>query len=404
MDDRQWRDFRDSIFSRPDTAAGSRSTPGSTAEAAAGKPRVSKPLSRGASGPARVAIPALAVITLFVVSMFAIVIPQVHGMLLEHKKETIQGIAESVEELASCSVAILDHVRAMDAAGGKARHIVRLLTEAHDLTVRKLVDLSLLRSGEAPCAWAFVVLGSAGRGELLPGSDQDNAIIFDPASGNGDAERPWFLGLGEYLCDSLERTGIPKCRHGLMARNPDWCAPRAEWEARYAHWVEEPESGRIVNLNALIDIRPVAGSSDLVASIRGSFESAVARTPSFLVHLANSARNLRIPGAPMVDPAGAKEAAGLFPAFVRVYATKAGLRQTNTFARLDALAAAGILWDDTARESTESYEILLKNRLALGLGASGKPGRILETMTKVALSQAVVLQKRIGFDFPGLPA
>lgn len=28
--------------------------------------------------------------------MFAIVIPQARGMLLEHKKETIQGIAESV--------------------------------------------------------------------------------------------------------------------------------------------------------------------------------------------------------------------------------------------------------------------------------------------------------------------
>jgi PAS domain-containing protein len=36
------------------------------------------------------------VITLFVVSMFAILIPQVRGMLLEHKKGTIRDIAESV--------------------------------------------------------------------------------------------------------------------------------------------------------------------------------------------------------------------------------------------------------------------------------------------------------------------
>ena len=313
------------------------------------------------------------------------------------------GEAESVDELADCRRSILDHIRTMDAAGAKARHIARFVTEAHDLTVRRLIDLRRKRVGEAPCTWAFVALGSAGRCEMLPGSDQDNAVIFDPASGNGDAERPWFLGLGEYLCNSLERIGIPKCKHGLMAWNPEWCAPRTEWESRYTQWVQEPESGRIVNLNALIDIRPVAGSSELVASIRGSFESAVARTPSFIVHLANGARNLRIPGSPVADPAGAKEAAGLFPAIARVYATKAGLRQTNTFNRLDALGAAGILWEDTIRESEDSYEVLLKNKLASSWGSGGKPGRIPEAMAKAALSQAVVLQKRMGFDFPGLP-
>jgi CBS domain-containing protein len=207
------------------------------------------------------------------------------------------------------------------------------------------------------------------------------------------------------VCGSLERAGIPACKHGLMARNPDWCAPRAAWEARYAHWVEEPESNRIVNLNALIDIRPVAGAAELVDSIRASFELAVTRTPSFLMHLANGARNLRIPGAPVADPAAAKEAAGLFPAFARVYATSAGLRQTNTFTRLEALAAAGILWEDTARDSAEAYEVLLKTRLALSLGlvSAGKPGRMAEAMTKAALSQAAVFQKRLGFDFPGLP-
>jgi CBS domain-containing protein len=322
-----------------------------------------------------------------------------------HKSDRLLGIAEagSVGDLADCRKSVLYHVMAMDKAGARARSIVGYLTDAHDLTVRRLVALGEARSGGAPCPWAFVALGSAGRGEMLPGSDQDNAIVYDSTDGDGDAERPWFLSLGEYLCGSLERIGIPACNHGLMARNPDWCAPRKEWETRYARWVEEPEAERIVNLNALIDIRQVAGSADLVASIRGSFEAAVARTPSFLIHLANGARNLRIPGAPLADPAAAKEAAGLIPSFARVYATREGLRQTNTFSRLDALAAAGILWTDTARESAEAYEVLLKNRLTPGTGANGTPGRIREAMTKAAISQAVVLQKRVGFDFLGLP-
>jgi len=313
------------------------------------------------------------------------------------------GKAASVEDLAGCRQSILHQVRIMDTAGAKARLLVRLVTEVHDLIVRRLVGLDLKHMGEAPCPWAFLALGSAGRSEMLPGSDQDNAIVFSPVSGNGDVERPWFLKLGEYLCGSLEQVGIHECSHGLMARNPEWCASQAQWEARYAQWIAEPEAERIVSLNALLDIRLVTGSAELVSLILSSLESALARTPAFLFHLANGARNLRIPAAAAADPAGAKEAAGLFPAFARVYATKAGLRQTNTFARLDALASLGILWGDSARESADAYDVLLKNRLALSLEASGRPGRITEAMNKAALSQAALLQKRIGFDFLGLP-
>ncbi|MFH2115336.1 MAG: DUF294 nucleotidyltransferase-like domain-containing protein, partial [Spirochaetota bacterium] len=166
-------------------------------------------------------------------------------------------MAQSMESLASIRHSILNKARNITVAGGKASHIVRLITEAHDMIVGRLVELAKDQIGEPPCPWACLALGSAGRREMFPDSDQDNAIIFDQTSGNGEAERTWFLALGGYLCDSLEAIGIPPCPHGLMARNPEWCATRMEWESRYTRWVSEPEPDRVVNLNALIDIRMV---------------------------------------------------------------------------------------------------------------------------------------------------
>jgi len=341
----------------------------------------------------------------------------------------LAGIAQarSTGELAAARNSILGRVAAMTAAGVRARLIVNLLTEVHDAIVVRLIELACGSSsnasmGEPPCAWAFVALGSAGRREMLPDSDQDNAIIFDPADGDGQKERAWFLSLGAFVCAGLEAAGIPPCKHGVMAKNAEWCLSRVEWESRYERWVAEPEPERIVNLNALIDIRTVAGESGLVPGLRGHFRRAVAMTPAFLTHLANGSRNLRIPSPAAADASmsqeaamvAAKEAAGLFPAFARVYATKTGLSETGTFDRLKALAASGDLWDDTARESAESYEALLDARLKMNVNQSSQNGiptdakgttrsRLAEAILRTALSQATVLQKRIGFDFTGQP-
>lgn len=320
--------------------------------------------------------------------------------------------ARSVEELADARHMLLTEVETMVEAGAKARPTVNLMTEAHDRTVRRLVSLAVERLGEPPCPWAFVALGSAGRGELLPGSDQDNAIVFEPSGGSPESNQAWFLKLGEFLCRSLEATGMPLCSHGLMAMEPEWCAPRVAWEARYDQWVGEPEPELIVNMNALIDIRTIAGDDRIIASLRDHLAQSVAQTPAFLVHLANGARNLRIPALPIVDALGAKEAAGLFPAFARVYALRAGLNMTGTFSRLEALAASGALWAETAGESSESFEVLLRARLCASFTGTQLPGlrpepppafrgRLNEALLRAALSQAAILQKRIGFDFLG---
>jgi DNA polymerase-3 subunit epsilon/CBS domain-containing protein len=85
--------------------------------------------------------------------------------------------------------------------------------------------------GRAPCGYAFVVLGSAGRGESLLAMDQDNAVIFEDSADVAAADR-WFAELGAHVADILHEVGVPYCKGGVMAKNPQW---RARFQLAQAH-------------------------------------------------------------------------------------------------------------------------------------------------------------------------
>jgi CBS domain-containing protein len=308
--------------------------------------------------------------------------------------------------------------RAAIAAGARARTTARLFTDCHDRIARRLVELAVADLGAPPCGYAFVALGSAGRRELMPDSDQDDAIVFRPDGGDGEGERGYFLALGDRVCRSLGEVGLPPCTHGIVAMNREWCAPLALWESYFSRWIREPEPENLLEINAFFDMRTIGGDEGITRSLRESVFRMLREEPAFLIHLAQAARNLRIPALPIHDAAAAKEAAALFPAFARAYALKAGIRETGTFDRLDRLAELAAIGADTARESIESFEFLLRGRLegslsrmpALGFPPAPLParekaqresGRLVDIQRRAALAQASALQKRIGFDFLG---
>ena len=70
--------------------------------------------------------------------------------------------------------------------------------------------------GEPPAAYAFLVLGSAGRDERLLAMDQDNALISaDDAPEQADH---WFEELSSRAADILHQVGVPYCKGGVMAK------------------------------------------------------------------------------------------------------------------------------------------------------------------------------------------
>jgi DNA polymerase-3 subunit epsilon/CBS domain-containing protein len=58
--------------------------------------------------------------------------------------------------------------------------------------------------------------------------DQDNALVFADGAPGG-AEDEWFGQLGIHIADILHEVGVPYCKGGVMAKNPQWRGSLATW-------------------------------------------------------------------------------------------------------------------------------------------------------------------------------
>jgi DNA polymerase-3 subunit epsilon/CBS domain-containing protein len=128
--------------------------------------------------------------------------------------------------------------------------------------------------GEPPCSYAVAVLGSGGRNESLLAMDQDNAIIFERGKPDGD-EDVWFGKLGTYVADILNEVGVPYCKGGVMAKNPQWRGSIETWRQRIAHWVTRSNPADLLAVDIVFDLRGVYGDTALSETIwREAFAAA----------------------------------------------------------------------------------------------------------------------------------
>ncbi len=116
--------------------------------------------------------------------------------------------------------------------------------------------------GGPPCAYAFCVLGSAGRGESLLAMDQDNALVFAEGEPGGAADR-WFAGLGAIVADILHEVGVPYCKGGVMAKNEQWRGSLDTWRARIEGWIGRSDPSDLLSVDIFFDLAGVHGDLGL---------------------------------------------------------------------------------------------------------------------------------------------
>lgn len=121
--------------------------------------------------------------------------------------------------------------------------------------------------GGPPSPYALVVLGSAGRGESLLATDQDNAVIFERGEPDGSEDR-WFAAFGACIADILHEVGVPYCRGGVMARNAPWRGSVATWRNRIDHWIMRSNPNDLVCVDIFFDLRAVHGAGGLAVDVR----------------------------------------------------------------------------------------------------------------------------------------
>ncbi len=186
--------------------------------------------------------------------------------------------AADVHELGRAWAKLPGIARALVAEGLPARDVAAVISHQLEETTRRAAVLAeqALRDrghGEPPCRYAFVVLGSAGRGESLLAMDQDNALIYaDEVS--GEAER-WFETFGIRVAGILHQVGVPYCPGGVMAKNAQWRGSLAAWRARVAEWIRRSSPQDLLSVDIFFDLRGVHGDTVLADTLwRDAFDAA----------------------------------------------------------------------------------------------------------------------------------
>jgi CBS domain-containing protein len=198
----------------------------------------------------------------------------------------VPELARAWSRMSRVSAALLeDGVSGRDVAAVVSRQLCALTARAAVLAENLMVEQG---RGPPPCAYAFAVLGSAGRGESLLAMDQDNALVFAQGAPEGP-EDAWFAQLGGHVADILHEAGVPYCKGGVMAKNPQWRGSLATWRERIAHWIGRSRPDDLLAVDIFFDMLGVHGDLALTETIWREAFDAARDQPAFAKLLAEAA-------------------------------------------------------------------------------------------------------------------
>lgn len=164
----------------------------------------------------------------------------------------------------------------------------RLMARAVRLAEMDLVESSPNLRVDLP--WAWLSLGSEGRGEMGLKTDQDNALVYaDPAPGDEERAQAWFGALAGRANGLLAEAGFAPCKGGVMARNPKWRRSLSGWKETFRRWVGGTDANDLLDAGIFFDLRPLCGEASLGAGIQASVKEALRANPRFLHFVARNA-------------------------------------------------------------------------------------------------------------------
>lgn len=290
----------------------------------------------------------------------------------------VQGLADldHLDPLEGFAAALREATAELLDTGADPLEVTQAVASVNDALTTRLLTLAEARLGPPPFAYAWLALGSHGRGEQVLSSDQDSALAYGgPRLGDADPDT-YFGALATAVVDGLARAGIPRCNGGFMATT--WRRPLEDYAASFSRWVDDPVPAELVQAEVFLDVRPVHGDLD-VGLLHGILESG-RRRGGFMVQMARAAVTFRPPIVIMrhvrtehgnLDVKRSGTAAIVLLA--RLYALAAGSAAATTPLRLQAARDAGTLSAYGADSLRDAYRLLtgLRLRHQVGQAAAG---------------------------------
>ncbi len=191
----------------------------------------------------------------------------------------------------------------LERQGVKPKDLVTINTELNDHLMKRLIglveeDLREMRPGLfVDLPWAWLSLGSEGRGEMSLLTDQDNALVYADPSSEDEAEKAeeWFRTLAEQANEVLARAGFALCEGGIMARNPKLRLPLSGWKDYFRDLISKPDADVLVWASVLFDLRGLYGDMSLVQELENSISESLENGRSFLPYMVQNALGSRPP-------------------------------------------------------------------------------------------------------------
>ncbi len=266
--------------------------------------------------------------------------------------------ADSAHDLAEVHARLAPMAGALLDEGMSASRVASMISSFYRKLTARAVRLAA--ADEAGDGWSFFILGSAGRGESLLAGDQDNAIVS-----TGGVDDTILLRIASRACDLLNAAGLPYCKGGVMASNPEWRRSIDDWRKVIAGWATRADGASLLNVDIFFDLVHVHGDRMLTDRLR-SLALDTARTPVLPRMMAEQLQTWVSPrgflgGLKTKEGRLDLKIGGLFPlvAGARAMALRHGIEATGTAMRLAALVDLGKIARTDMLAFTEAHEVFL---------------------------------------------
>jgi CBS domain-containing protein len=298
--------------------------------------------------------------------------------------------ADSISKLAELYLRMGDTAAETLEANRQARTAVRIISEVHLAIQRRCIELTIQHMenegwGPPPIEFAFIIMGSGGRKEMMLNPDQDNGLILADGKETASATvKSWFEAFSDRANSNLDAAGYVICPGDIMARNPLYHKPLSEWQAQFTKLTAHPTEKAARFSNIVFDFRTLYGDESLTLALRDHLRSQLLEKPRLLQYMVQDDAEGRPPlnlfnqlitqneggGEGKVDVK--RNGLRIIADAARILALRAGIGNCNTNDRLNALVRQGELSSDFAGTVTAAYDELLDITLTHQLEQFGK--------------------------------
>ncbi|MDF1574788.1 MAG: DUF294 nucleotidyltransferase-like domain-containing protein [Bacteroidales bacterium] len=323
-------------------------------------------------------------------------------------------VAEGVDQLKRIYGRLPVLVKALTDSGAKTRIITRIISSVGDSIHRRLIDLAMEELGPAPCKFAFIALGSHGRGEQTLATDQDNAIITVNMQDSYRREaQVYFQVLANKINMELDDVGYRKCQGDVMASNPKWNRELDGWKKYFSEWIGSSTPQDILDAAIFFDFRCIYGEHILVDQLRTHVNKTVKGKAVFFYHMARSINQMKIPGKADEHHLDLKKILLPVSSYIRLYAIRENLTVTGSTERAALLLEMGVFDPSLHDELAEAFDFITNLRIrnqADSIARNEAPGntaderstdRIEKMILKKQLHDIAGLQTRLSGEFSG---